>query len=103
MKFKIWKPPSVPVVEFRVWDDGGNLAPFTLSIYGVPIREFLVTPGGGGKAHEALERRGFIGYQCSPFAMREAPAIQRSYRRVEPATGVVQGQEPYLALRPKAE
>lgn len=65
------KVQYIPIVVCPLIDANGRQAPFSLSFYGIPLSEFLVSPGGGTRIMEALERRGLVGYVSSPFAVYE--------------------------------
>jgi len=62
---------ACPVVEVGILDPDCQPANFSLVFYGVPFEDFLVTPGGGSRIRNALERRGLHGYTSSPFLVNQ--------------------------------
>jgi len=75
---------QVPVVEVGILTPDAQLARFTLTFYGVDYSEFLVSPGGGTRIREALERRGLFGYGASPFFIRRVYYLAATPRRRPP-------------------
>lgn len=61
----------IPIVDVGLLDPDGNPAPFHLTFYGVDYREFMITPGGGERIRQALERRGLHGYVSAPWLVAE--------------------------------
>lgn len=65
------KTPYIPIVVCPLIDQYGNPAPFSLTFYGIPLSEFMVSPGGGDRIRLALERRKLGGYMASLFTVYE--------------------------------
>lgn len=75
----------IPVVRVPLIKPDGEPASFCLVFYGIDLTEFLITPGGGFRIREALERRGLAGYMASPFFITQIRYTAATPRPKPPA------------------